>query len=91
MVGHKIHIRANATMMIHLPTAFVMGNAMKLMEAKRVLDTITEGMLNVYAKKSRRDREEIRAMLEAETWFTPEQAVEKGFRRRGARRYQSRC
>jgi outer membrane biosynthesis protein TonB len=36
-------------------------------------------MLNVYVKKTRQSRDDIRAMLKAETWFTPEEAVAKGF------------
>jgi ATP-dependent protease ClpP protease subunit len=79
MVGHKIYIRANANMMIHLPSGLVMGNAEDMRHVATALDSITESMINVYAKRTNLEREEIRALLQAETWFWPEQAVEKGF------------
>ena len=79
MVGHKIYIRANANMMIHLPSGFAMGNAEDMRTVAAALDSVTESMLNVYSKRSGLDREEVRALMAAETWFSPQQAVEKGF------------
>jgi outer membrane biosynthesis protein TonB len=43
------------------------------------LDSVTESMLNVYSKRTGMEREEVRALMAAETWFSPQQAVEKGF------------
>jgi ATP-dependent protease ClpP protease subunit len=79
MVGHKVYIRSNATMMIHSPSGISIGNADDMRNFAGVLDTLQESMLNVYAKKTGQPRDDIRAMLKAETWMTPEQAVEKGF------------
>jgi ATP-dependent protease ClpP protease subunit len=79
MVGHKIYIRANANMMIHLPSAIVLGNADDMRTMIAALDSITESMVNVYAKRTKLAREEIWSLLAAETWFSPQQAVEKGF------------
>jgi ATP-dependent protease ClpP protease subunit len=79
MVGHKIYIRANATIMIHLPSGFAIGNADDMRKMAGALDTLTESMLNVYSKRSGQVRDVIRAMLAAETWLSPEQAVANGF------------
>lgn len=79
MVGHKIYIRANANMMIHLPSGFAMGNADDMRTVASALDSVTESMINVYAKRTGLDREEVRSLMAAETWFSPQQAVEKGF------------
>ena len=79
MVGHKIFIRANATMMIHMPSGFVMGNAKDMRSVAGALDTVTESMINIYEKRTGQTRNSIREMLEAESWFDPEQAVELGF------------
>ena len=79
MVGHKIYIRANANMMIHSPMAITIGNAEAHRTSIAALDSMTESMLNVYAKRTKVDREEIRGMLTAETWFSAQQAVDKGF------------
>jgi ATP-dependent protease ClpP protease subunit len=79
MVGQKIYIRANANMMIHLPSGFAMGNADDMRTLASALDSITESMINVYAKRTGLDRDELRDLLAAETWFSPQDAVEKGF------------
>ena len=79
MVGHKIYIRANANMMVHLPSGLAAGNADDMRHMATALDAITESMINVYQKRTNLDRKEIRDMLAAETWMSPQQAVEKGF------------
>jgi ATP-dependent protease ClpP protease subunit len=79
MVGHKIYIRANANIMIHLPSGIAMGNADDMRTLASALDSITESMINVYAKRTGLDRDELRDLLAAETWFSPQDAVEKGF------------
>jgi len=79
MIGHKIYIRSNATMMMHLPSGLAIGNADDMRKMAGALDTVTESMINIYAKRSSLPRDEIRGLLAAETWFSPQQAVEKGF------------
>lgn len=79
MVGHKVYIRANGTLMIHLPMTIGIGNADEMRKAATALDSITEGMINVYAKRTGLDREELTSLMRAETWFSAEKAVEKGF------------
>jgi Protease subunit of ATP-dependent Clp proteases len=79
MVGHKIYIRANANMMIHLPSGLAMGNADDMRHMATALDSITESMINVYAKRTNLERDEIRSLLAAETWMSPDDAVDKGF------------
>jgi Protease subunit of ATP-dependent Clp proteases len=56
MVGHKIFIRANANMMIHLPSAIALGNADDMRTVAAALDSVTESMINVYAKRTKLDR-----------------------------------
>jgi ATP-dependent protease ClpP protease subunit len=79
MVGQKIYIRSNANLMIHSPRALAMGDAGDMRHTASVLDTITESMINVYAKRTGLDRTELESMLEAETWMTAQEAVDKGF------------
>lgn len=79
MVGHKIYIRANANMMIHLPSALTVGTEDDHEKSIRALKSITGAMLNTYAKRTGLQRGELRDMLGAETWMTAEEAVEKGF------------
>lgn len=79
MVGHRVFIRSNANMMIHSPMAIAFGNANAMRDAISMLESVTESIVNVYQKKSGLDRDELRALMEAETWFTAEQAVKRGF------------
>jgi ATP-dependent protease ClpP protease subunit len=79
MVGHKIYMRSNASMMIHLPSGIQIGNADDMRKMAGALDTVTESMMNVYSKRTGLPRDEIRSLLAAETWFSPQQAVDKGF------------
>lgn len=79
MVGHKIYIRANANLMIHLPSAIAMGNADDMRTVAAALDSVTESMINVYAKRSKLERDKVRSLMAAETWMSPQQAVDNGF------------
>jgi ATP-dependent Clp protease, protease subunit len=79
MVGHKIYIRANAQMMIHLPMAIAIGNADVLRQTIAALESHTESMLNLYAKRTGGARDAIRGLMAAETWMSAQVAVEKGF------------
>jgi ATP-dependent protease ClpP protease subunit len=79
MVGHKIFVRSNATMMIHLPIALAIGNADEMRKTISALDSVTESMLNLYAKRTGGDRDAIRALMAGETWMTAQVAVDKGF------------
>lgn len=79
MVGHRVYIRANANMMIHAPSGIAIGNADDMRKMINALDSLTESMINTYARKTKLERDEIRALLQAETWFSPQEAVDKGF------------
>jgi ATP-dependent Clp protease, protease subunit len=79
MVGHKIYMRANATMMIHSPMALAAGNADDIRTVAAALDVHGEAMINLYAKRTGMERDELRGMMSRETWFTAQQAVEHGF------------
>ena len=79
MVGHKIYMRSNATMMIHLPSALAIGTSDDMRTMAAALDSVTESMLNLYAKRTGSERDAIRALMKAETWMSAQDAVEKGF------------
>jgi len=79
MVGHKIYIRENANIMIHNPSGIALGDAEEMRKMAAALDSVTESMINTYARKTKLERDEIRSLLAAETWFSPQEAVNKGF------------
>lgn len=78
MAGKTVMGRG-AMMMIHNPMAAVMGDARELRRTAADLDKAQASLLAVYKAKTGKDGAELRAMLDAETFLTAEQAVRQGF------------
>lgn len=80
MAGDVVRMPRNAMMMIH--NAWVMwvsGNAEELRKLADTLDKINESIIAAYRDKTGLPDDEIKALMDAETWFTAEEALEKGF------------
>lgn len=78
MAGDEIIMPANAMMMIHNPSAGAYGQADDLRKGADILDKIRDTMLAAYGRTGK-DREELIALLDAETWMTGEEAVNAKF------------
>lgn len=78
MAGDKIIIPSNSYLMIHHALAPVWGNANEMRKMADTLDTIDEGILEVYKTKLKNDVEieTIKQMIDEETWLTGKQASE---------------
>lgn len=76
LAGDKVVIPSNAYMMIHKPWCYANGNSNELRDVADVLDKIEEGIVNVYSENLTQDAdiEEIKTMMNAETWLTGEEA-----------------
>lgn len=76
LAGDRVVIPSNAYMMIHKPWIYSMGNANELREQADMLDKIEEGIVNVYSENLKEgvDIEEIKEMVNNETWLTGEDA-----------------
>lgn len=76
MVGDEIIVPSNSFIMIHKPLCGVCGNANDMREMADTLDRIEEGLINTYKTKLKDnvDVETIKAMVNAETWLTGEEA-----------------
>lgn len=79
MAGDRIEMPQNAMMMIHNPMVLAIGNATELREAADMLDQVRDSMATSYLRRVKASKEDLYAMLDAETWFTAEQAVAQGF------------
>lgn len=79
MAGNKIIMPKNAMMMIHKPWTITAGNANDMREQADTLDKIEESLISVYTDKTGLSAEEIKTLLEDETWLTASDALEKGF------------
>jgi ATP-dependent Clp protease protease subunit len=79
MAGDKIIMGTGAMMMIHNPWIRTEGESKDLRAAADLLDRVGESLINVYAARTGKSREELKAMLDKTTWLTAEEAVAAGF------------
>lgn len=79
LAGDEIVMGEGALYMIHLPLTLARGNRMFFDNVVNRLMDVEEQMLGIYSRKTGMDRNEIRAMLEKETWLDADQAIEKKF------------
>jgi hypothetical protein len=79
MAGDKIIMPKNAMMMIHNAWTRAAGNANDFREIAERMDKIDESIRVTYTDKTGTEEDEIIDLMDAETWFTAEEAVEKGF------------
>ena len=79
LAGDEVHIGEGALFMVHLPWTFAMGNRMDLDNTVGRLLNVEEQMIGIYSKKTGLSRDEIKSLLEAETWMGADEAIEKGF------------
>lgn len=79
MVGDTIRMPKNAMLMIHNPWTWGVGYASDFRKLADDLDKIRESIIPVYQEQCGKDCEEIASMMDAETWMTAEEALEKGF------------
>ncbi|WP_310607783.1 ClpP-like prohead protease/major capsid protein fusion protein [Buttiauxella brennerae] len=75
----RVAMASNGWFMIHNPWGVTGGEAGDLRKTADVLEATQKMMVSAYAKKSGLGDEEIRAMMDEETWMTAEEAKAKGF------------
>ncbi|MCR2688187.1 Clp protease ClpP, partial [Salmonella enterica] len=74
-----VHMPSNAWIMIHKPWGGMAGDSDEMRDYANFLDRNEEMMLAAYMSKTGLSREEIAALLKAETWMDGAEAVAKGF------------
>jgi len=79
MAGDRVVMAKNAMMMIHNPWTIAMGDAAELRKTADVLDKYRDSIVDAYTDKSDKDRKKMLAILDAETWYTAQEAVDEGF------------
>jgi ATP-dependent protease ClpP protease subunit len=78
MAGDKITMMVGSQLMIHDAMGVEMGNAAELRAFADFLDKQSDNIASIYAEKSGGDAKDFRALMLAETWMFPEEAVELG-------------
>lgn len=79
LAGDEVHIAENAMMMIHNPSVVTWGESEDLRKQADVLDAIKEAILNTYESATGMSRDDLSAAMDAETWYSAQEAVDKGF------------
>ncbi len=77
--GDEVIMPKNAMIMIHDPSAMVMGNAADMRSMADALDKMRDGLVSAYQDKTGHTPEEIIQWMAEETWFDAEEALEIGF------------
>lgn len=81
MAGDKVHMAANAMLMIHAPWTYAAGNSAELRELADQLDTWAAAMATSYVAKTARPREEMLALVTdgKDHYYTAEEAMAEKF------------
>lgn len=79
MAGDKIQVARAGFMMMHNVWVIALGNRNDLREAADQLETFDDALASVYAARSGMDKSKVAKLMDKETWFSGEQAIESGF------------
>lgn len=79
MAGDRVLMSDNASFMIHNPWTIVLGDAEDMRREAQTLDKIKSQLITTYGKKSDLSEKQLGELMDAETWFTADEAKESGF------------
>ena len=79
MACDKVVMQEGAMMMIHNAWSCAWGNASDMRATADLLDKIDTSIVNDYARRTNLAVDEIKSMMDAETWLDATEAVDKGF------------
>lgn len=79
MAADNLIMGLGSMIMIHEASTIVWGSKTDMRKEADVLDNLEDGIIDIYMTKANVEREEIRNMVDAETWFSAQKAVEIGF------------
>ena len=79
LAADEIIMSENSLLMIHNAWGGAMGEADDMRKTAQLLDKLSGEIANIYTKKTGLDLETIQQMMDEETWFNAEEALELGF------------
>lgn len=74
LAGDQIDMAESAYMMIHNPWGMVIGNANDMREMAGTLDKVGGSLEKIYQDRTGLSPKAVRAVMDAETWYTAEEA-----------------
>lgn len=79
LAGDEVHMAPGAFAMIHNPWSLVVGDAAAMRQEADVLDKVAGSLAGIYAARTGQSVDAMRALMDAETWWTGEDAKEAGY------------
>lgn len=79
MAGDERIMNESSLLMIHNAWTIGQGNSQELRKLADDLEKITQASIAAYKSHSTLEESEIKALMDAETWILPEEAMEYGF------------
>ena len=79
MAGDERVMNEASLLMIHNAWTYASGNAEELRKQADDLEKITQASVEVYKAHSSLSEEEIKALMDKESWISPTEAIENGF------------
>lgn len=77
MAGDEIIMADNALLMIHNPWTVSIGDSEQLRKDAELMDKMKSAIINAYGR-SNYSEEELEELMNSETWFTANEAIEAG-------------
>jgi ATP-dependent protease ClpP protease subunit len=78
MAGDTITMGSNTMMMIHNASSFVIGYADDMRKMADVLDKVSLAAAQTYIDRAGMSAEDVKAMMDAESWLGAQECVDKG-------------
>ena len=78
MAGDTIEMGEGSFLMVHRASGFVYGQADDMLKTAEILEKADGEIIDVYARRSKKPVETVRGWVDAETWFTGQEAVDAG-------------
>lgn len=77
-VASRVIMAPGSMVMLHNPWSMAVGDADAIRHEADVLDKVAGSYVSLYATKSGKSRDEVEALMRAESWLTAEEAVAFG-------------
>lgn len=78
LAGDRLVMQPNSMLMIHDASGLCMGDAGDMQQMAGLLDAISDNIASAYAAKAGGTAADWRALMQAETWYSADGAVEAG-------------
>ena len=79
LAGDTVEMADNAFFMVHNPWSVVIGDSAAMRQEADLLDKLSGSLVSAYVARSGKPEDEVRGLMDAETWMSAAEAVDFGF------------